>query len=199
MNAPTDTQQPEAPKARRFTGRHRTLVIAGAAGALLLGGGAAAAFAADLDDADETRGDVTGTDDSRGQNGAAYGTDGAAYGTDGTDADDVYDGDDDFALPAEAIGEDAAVEAALAEVAGEVHDIDLEGTADAPVWIVEVVDADNAEWDVVVDAFDGTIADVFADDDPNDADDKYDDDDDDDADDVDDDRYDDDDEDGDDD
>lgn len=180
MNTPTDTQQPEAPKTRRFTGRHRTLIIAGTAGALLLGGGAAAAFAADLDDSDETRTDVTGDDDRRGQTG-------------NDDADDAYDTDaDDFALPAEAIGEDAAVEAALAEVAGDVHDTDLEGTVDAPVWVIEVVDADNAEWDVVVNALDGSIADVFADDDANDvddadddndlddndADDKYDDDDD---------------------
>ncbi|SDE29137.1 PepSY domain-containing protein [Glycomyces harbinensis] len=183
MNTPNDTQQPEAPKARRFAGRHRTLIIAGTAGALLLGGGAAAAFAAD---ADETRTDATGTtDDRRGQTGTE-------------DADDVYDTDaDDFALPAEAIGEDAAVEAALAEVAGDVHDTDLEGTVDAPVWVVEVVDADNAEWDVVVNALDGSIADVFADDDDNDADDADDDLDDDDQDDND--RDDDDDQDGDDD
>jgi uncharacterized membrane protein YkoI len=163
MNTQVDAQQPEAPKNRRFTGRHRTLVIAGAAGVLLLGGGTAAAFAADFDDDDDTRAEATDTDDRSGQNGTG-------------DADDVYDTDaDDFALPAGALGEDAAVEAALTEVPGEVHETDLEGTVDAPVWVVEVVDADNAEWDVVVDALDGTIADVFADDDPDDSDDADDD------------------------
>ncbi|GAA2170727.1 MULTISPECIES: PepSY domain-containing protein [Glycomyces] len=159
MNAPTDTQQastPDQPEAtpRRFRGRQRTLVIAGAAGVLLLGGGTAAAFAADdIDDRNDR----------------------AAEQAD--DADDRYDADDrngtdgdDFALPAEAIGEDAAVEAALAEVPGDVWDVDLEGTAEAPVWIVEVTDADGAEWDVVVDAFDGTVTEVLADDDANDDD-----------------------------
>lgn len=163
MNAPTDTQQPQAPKARRFTGRKRTLVIAGAAGALILGGGTAAAFAADLDERDD-RAEFTGNDtDDR-------------YDRD--DADDVNETDDDFVLPADAIGEDAAVEAALAEVPGEVYDLDLEGTADAPLWIVEVTDADGAEWDVTVDALDGTVAEVHPDDDADDNDDDGDQDDD---------------------
>jgi uncharacterized membrane protein YkoI len=158
MNAPTDTQQPEAPKARRFTGRKRTLVIAGAAGALILGGGTAAAFAADLDD-NEERGGVAENDvDDRFD--------------DRDDADDANGTDDDFALPAGAIGEDAAVEAALAAVPGEVYDVDLEGTAEAPLWIVEVTDADGAEWDVTVDALDGTVAEVLPDDDADDTDDK---------------------------
>ncbi len=159
MNATTDTQQPEAPKNRRFRGRQRTLVIAGAAGVLLLGGGTAAAFAAEeIDDRDDRAADVTGND-----NDDRYDRD---------DADDKYDtNDDDFALPAEAIGEDAAVEAALAEVPGEVYDVDLEGTVEAPVWLVEVTDADGAEWDVAVDALDGTVTDVFADDDTDGADD----------------------------
>ncbi|MDN3238952.1 PepSY domain-containing protein [Glycomyces tritici] len=162
MNAPTDTQQasnpdqPEATPRRRFRGRQRTLVIAGAAGVLLLGGGAAAAFAADeIDDrddrAEQAADDANGSDDR-------YDDD-----RDGTD-------DDDFVLPAEAIGEDAAVEAALAEVAGEVYDVDLEGTAEAPVWVVEVTDADGADWDVAVNALDGKVTDVFADDDANDDD-----------------------------
>ena len=160
MNAPTDTQapipgQPEAPQRRRFRGRQRTLVIAGAAGVLLLGGGTAAAFAADdLDDRDDRNGQAA---DDRYDNDDRYDDD------NGTD-------DDDFALPDGAIGEDAAVEAALAEVPGEVYDTDLEGTVDAPVWIVEVRDADGAEWDVAVDAFEGTVTDVFADDDANDDD-----------------------------
>jgi uncharacterized membrane protein YkoI len=162
MNAPTDTQQastpdqPEATGRRRFRGRQRTLVIAGAAGVLLLGGGTAAAFAADeIDDrddrAEQAADDANGSDDR-------YDDD-----RDGTD-------DDDFVLPDEAIGEDAAVEAALAEVPGEVYDVDLEGTAEAPVWVVEVTDADGADWDVAVNALDGTVTDVFADDDANDDD-----------------------------
>jgi uncharacterized membrane protein YkoI len=158
MNAPTDTQQPEAPKARRFTGPKRTLVIAGAAGALILGGGTAAAFAADLDD-NEERGGVAENDvDDRFD--------------DRDDADDANGTDDDFALPADAIGEDAAVEAALAAVPGEVYDVDLEGTAEAPLWIVEVTDADGAEWDVTVDALDGAVAEVLLDDGADDTDDK---------------------------
>ena len=156
MNTPTDTpQQPEAPKARRFSGRQRTLVIAGAAGALLLGGGTAVAFAADdIDD----RAEITGNDtDDR-------------YDRD--DADDLNGtDDDDFPLPADAIGEDAAVEAALAEVPGEAYDVDLEGTAEAPIWVVEVTDADGAEWEVAVDALDGTVAEVVPDDDTDDNDD----------------------------
>jgi uncharacterized membrane protein YkoI len=149
MNAPTDTPQTETPKARRFTGRKRTLVIAGAAGALILGGGTAAAFAADLGDNEERGGIAENDTDDR------YDDRDDANGTD----------DDDFALPADAIGEDAAVEAALAEVAGEVSDVDLEGTAEAPLWIVEVTDADGAEWDVTVNALDGTVAEVHPDDD----------------------------------
>ena len=154
MNTPTDTQQPQSPKARRFTGRKRTLVIAGAAGALILGGGTAAAFAADLDD---DRYEFTGNDtDDR-------------YERD--DADDLNGQDaDDFALPAEAIGQDAAVEAALAEVPGDVSDLDLEGTVDAPLWIVEVRDSDGAEWEVTIDALDGTVTEVLPDDDANDND-----------------------------
>lgn len=158
MNAPTDTQQastpdqPEATPRRRFRGRQRTLVIAGAAGVLLLGGGTAAAFAADdIDDRNDRAAEQADDADDR-------------YDADDRDGAD----DDDFALPAEAIGEDAAVEAALAEVPGDVWDVDLEGTAEAPVWIVEVTDADGAEWDVVVDAFDGTVTEVLADDDTND-------------------------------
>jgi len=168
MNASTDTQQAQAPKARRFSGRQRTFIIAGTAGALLLGGGAAAAFAVDLDEADD-RAELTGTNVADTDNDDRY---------EQNDADDVYDTDDqydtdndDFALPAEAISADAAVDAALAEVAGDAYDTDLEGTVDAPVWIVEVVDADNAEWDVVVNALDGTVTDVFADNDTDDADD----------------------------
>jgi uncharacterized membrane protein YkoI len=157
MNAPTDTQQPEAPKARRFTGRKRTLVIAGAAGALILGGGTAAAFAADRDDNEERGGVAENETDDRFD--------------DRDDADDANGtDDDDFALPAGAIGEDAAVGAALAEVPGEVYDTDLEGTAEAPLWIVEVTDADGAEWDVTVDALDGTVAEVVPDDDADDDD-----------------------------
>jgi uncharacterized membrane protein YkoI len=164
MNAPTDTQQaptpdqPEATQRRRFRGRQRTLVIAGAAGVLLLGGGAAAAFAADeIDDrddrAEQAADDANGSDDR-----------------DDRDDWDDRDGsdDDDFVLPDEAIGEDAAVEAALTEVAGEVYDVDLEGTAEAPVWVVEVTDADGADWDIAVNALDGTVTDVFADDDGDD-------------------------------
>ncbi|MEV3935174.1 PepSY domain-containing protein [Glycomyces sp. NPDC049804] len=159
MIASTDTQapipgQPEAPQRRRFRGRQRTFVIAGAAGVLLLGGGTAAAFAADdLDDREDRNGQAA---DDRYDNDDRYDDNGAD--------------DDDFALPDGAIGEDAAVEAALAEVPGEVYDTDLEGTVDTPVWIVEVRDADGAEWDVAVDAFDGTVTDVFADDDANDDD-----------------------------
>lgn len=157
MNTPTDAQQPQSPKARRFTGRKRTLVIAGAAGALILGGGTAAAFAADLED---DRSELTGNDTDR---------------YDHDDADDVNEVneqyDDDFALPDDAIGEDAAVEAALAEVPGEVHDVDLEGTAEAPLWIVEVIDADGVEWDVTVDALDGEVTEVLLDDDADDTDD----------------------------
>ena len=162
MNAPTDTQQastPDQPEAtpRRFRGRQRTLVIAGAAGVLLLGGGTAAAFAADdIDDRNDRAAEQADDADDR-------------YDRDDADDRDGAD-DDDFALPAEAIGEDAAVEAALAEVPGDVWDVDLEGTAEAPVWIVEVTDADGAEWDVVVDAFDGTVTEVLADDDANDDD-----------------------------
>jgi len=163
MNAPTDTQQastpdqPEATPRRRFRGRQRTLVIAGAAGVLLLGGGTAAAFAADdIDDRNDRAAEQADDADDR-------------YDRDDVDDRDGAD-DDDFALPAEAIGEDAAVEAALAEVPGEVWDVDLEGTAEAPVWIVEVTDADGAEWDVAVDALDGTVTEVVADDDANDDD-----------------------------
>ncbi|WP_112133976.1 PepSY domain-containing protein [Glycomyces dulcitolivorans] len=179
MNEQTPAQQPEAPqKARRFTGRHRTLVIAGAAGALLLGGGTAAAFAADLDDADD-----------RFEDNGSTGTSGTSL-----DLDDKYDdngSDDDFQLPADAIGEDAAVEAALAEIDGTVRDTDLEGTVDAPVWIIDITDADGVEWDVAVDALDGTVLDSAQDDDSDDndpdddddandddSDDRYDDDDD---------------------
>lgn len=158
MNTPTDTQQPQSPKARRFTGRKRTLVIAGAAGALILGGGTAAAFAADLDD---DRSELTGND--------------TAGRYDHDDADDVNEVneqyDDDFALPDDAIGEDAAIDAALAEVPGEVHDVDLEGTPEAPLWIVEVIDADGTEWDVTVDALDGEVTEVLLDDDADDTDD----------------------------
>ncbi|MQM25395.1 PepSY domain-containing protein [Glycomyces albidus] len=154
MNEQTPAQQPEAPKARRFTGRHRTLVIAGAAGVLLLGGGTAAAFAADFDDADDRRED----------NGASQ---------TGLDLDDQYDdngdgSDDDFQLPAGAIGEDAAAEAALTAVDGTVRDADLEGTAEAPVWIIDITDADGVEWDVAVDALDGTVLDSAQDDDSDD-------------------------------
>lgn len=177
MNAPTDTQQaptpdqPEASQRRRFRGRQRTLVIAGAAGVLLLGGGTAAAFAADdLDDRDDRAAEQAADDrDDR---------------DDLDDADDNGTDDDDFVLPDEAIGEDAAVEAALAEVPGEVYDVDLEGTAEAPIWVVEVTDADGAEWDVAVDALEGTVTEVAADDDA--ADDANDDDGDDDTDDTDD-------------
>jgi uncharacterized membrane protein YkoI len=165
MNAPTDNQQastpdqPEAISRRRFRGRQRTLVIAGAAGVLLLGGGTAAAFAADdIDDRDDRA--------------AEQAADNADDRYDRDDADDQNGtDDDDFPLPAEAIGEDAAVEAALAEVPGEVWDVDLEGTAEAPIWIVEVTDADGAEWDVAVDALDGTVTEVVADDDASDVDD----------------------------
>lgn len=190
MNTPTDTQaptpgQPETPQRRRFRGRQRTLVIAGAAGVLLLGG-TAAAFAADdivdWDDRNEQYSDDRHDDDRY---------------DDRNDTDDRYDDDrngtddDDFALPDGAIGEDAAVEAALVEVPGDVSDTDLEGTVAAPVWIVEVRDADGAEWDVVVDGFEGTVTEVFADDGAND-DDRYDNDNDDDADDDRDDNWDDD-------
>ncbi|RRR97450.1 PepSY domain-containing protein [Glycomyces terrestris] len=186
MNEQTPAQQPEAPqRTRRFTGRHRTLVIAGAAGAILLGGGTAAAFAADLDDADDRREE----NNSTGASGTAL------------DLDDKYDADDngsddDFQLPADAIGEDAAVEAALAEIDGTVRDTDLEGTAEVPVWIIDITDADGVEWDVAVDALDGTVLDSAQDDDQND--DGSDDHDADDDDDTDDDRHDDDDDRGDD-
>ncbi|SDL60917.1 Peptidase propeptide and YPEB domain-containing protein [Glycomyces sambucus] len=166
MNEQTPTQQPENSKfakARRFTGRHRTLVIAGAAGLLVLGGGTAAAFAADLDDRFEG-------DASTGGTGSSPDLD------DKYDADDNGSGDDDFALPAEAVDQDAAVEAALAEVDGTVTDADLEGTAEAPVWIVEITKADGAEWDVAVDALAGTVLDSAEDvDDDNDGDDDLDD------------------------
>ncbi|WP_205326550.1 PepSY domain-containing protein [Glycomyces sp. YM15] len=158
MNAPTDTQQapapdqPEAAQRRRFRGRQRTLVIAGAAGVLLLGGGTAVAFAADGLDDREDRAAEQAADDTDDR-----------YDRDDADDRDGTD-DDDFVLPDEAIGEDAAVEAALAEVPGEVYDVDLEGTVDAPVWVVEVTDADGAEWDVAVDAFDGTVTEVVPDD-----------------------------------
>ncbi|MDA1359163.1 PepSY domain-containing protein [Glycomyces luteolus] len=164
MNAPNDTQQaptpdqPEASQRRRFRGRQRTLVIAGTAGVLLLGGGTAAAFAADdIDDREDRAAEQTAND---------------ADDRDDLDDADDRDGtdDDDFALPDGAIGEDAAVEAALAEVPGEVYDVDLEGTAEAPIWVVELTDADGAEWDVAVDALDGTVTEVVADDDVNDDD-----------------------------
>jgi uncharacterized membrane protein YkoI len=158
MNTPTDAQQPQSPKARRFTGRKRTLVIAGAAGALILGGGTAAAFAADLDD---DRSELIGND-----TGDRYDHGGA---DDVNEMNEQYD--DDFGLPDDAIGEDAAVEAALAEVPGEVHDVDLEGTPEAPLWIVEVIDADGVEWDVTVDALDGEVTEVLLDDDADDTDD----------------------------
>ncbi|HEX2143657.1 MAG TPA: PepSY domain-containing protein [Glycomyces sp.] len=163
MTTSTDAQQPEAPKNRRFAGRQRTLIIAGAAGVLLLGGGTAAAFAADnIDDNDDRAPEAIGNDaDDR---------------YDHDDTDDVNGtGDDDFALPADAIGRDAAVEAALAEVQGKAYDTDLEGTAEAPIWVVEVKDADGAEWDVAVDALDGTVTGVAADDDTDDNDDHDDD------------------------
>jgi uncharacterized membrane protein YkoI len=159
MNAPTDTQQaqtpdqPEPTQRRRFRGRQRTLVIAGAAGVLLLGGGTAAELDAENIDDREDRAAQVADDDF----------------DDRDDADDLNGtDDDDFALPNEAIGQDAAVEAALAEVPGEVFDVDLEGTAEAPLWLVEVTDADGAEWDVAVNALDGTVTEVIADNDAND-------------------------------
>lgn len=165
MRAPTDTQQ--APKGRRFTGRHRTLVIVGAAGVAVLAGGAAIAFAAD--------------DNASDSNSAAQAATESASSTwdDDNDGEDDYDdngGDDDFQLPEGAISADQAAEAARAEVDGEVRDVDLEGTAESPVWEVDITDASGQEWDVVIDAFDGSVLSSVADDDSDDDHDEDDDD-----------------------
>jgi len=165
MNDQTPTQNlTKFAKARSFTGRHRTLVIAGAAGALLLGGGTAAAFAADDDpfESANSGGDQSGTS-----------TDPTTGDDHGGDWDDAWDdhGDDDFVLPDAAIGEDAAVEAALAEIDGTVREVDLEGSADFPVWVIDITDADGIEWDVAVNALDGSILGTHQDDDSDDSDD----------------------------
>ncbi|THV35615.1 PepSY domain-containing protein [Glycomyces buryatensis] len=129
----------------KLTNRRRTWIIAGGAGALLLAGGATAAYAAESDDADPRLTDAAEYEDA---------------------VEDTDDGDDlaQSELPADAYTADEAIDAALTEIEGTVDDVELEGTADAPVWVVEVVDADGIDYDITVDAFDGTVIDAVADD-----------------------------------
>ncbi|GLZ80890.1 hypothetical protein Afil01_56970 [Actinorhabdospora filicis] len=61
------------------------------------------------------------------------------------------------AAPAVTVGQ--AADAALAKAPGVVHEVELKGPADKPVWEVEIFGTDGSWHEVTVDASSGTVVD----------------------------------------
>ncbi len=64
-----------------------------------------------------------------------------------------------------------AIEIALAEVPGEVEEVELERENGARVYEIEIVTAENAEFEIEIDAVTGEIIEIEAEDDDHDDDD----------------------------